>query len=39
MGVLKSFSTHQTCSNGSVECDMKERDVETIQHVEFVERE
>jgi hypothetical protein len=39
MGVLKPFSTHQICSNGSVECDMDERDVETIQHVESVERE
>jgi hypothetical protein len=38
-GVLKPFSTHQICSNGSDECDMEERDVETIQHVESVERE
>jgi hypothetical protein len=39
MGVLKPFSTHQICSNGSVKCDMDERDVETIQHVESPERE
>jgi hypothetical protein len=39
MGVLKPFSTHQICSNGSVEYDMDERDVETIQQVESVERE